>query len=220
MTFEQIINKVLIRLREAQIASSADTEYSALIGEFVNETKREMEDAHNWTILRNTVTIPSVQGTTAYSLTGAGKRSVLFDVYETTTEQWLPRGNAIRLKAVIEQGDEEQPSAYFMEGVDSSGDVIVNLSATPDAVYSYNFHLKTPQAELVDGVDSVMDFWPIILGSYAKAIEERGEDQGTAQSRAMQKYSSAVADVIALDIALTKDEDTWGIGPDRSNWNV
>ncbi len=209
MTFQQIINKVLIRLREKTIANSTDNEYSALIGEFVNETKREVEDAHAWTSLRTTVTVATVQGTTQYALTGAGKRFKVLDVYETTTKSPLPKGNAIHMKAEIVEASQAQPHAYFMEGIDSNGDLQVNMAQVPDAVYSYNFHLKVPQVALVDDAVATMDEWLLILGAYSKALEERGEDGGKGASQAAEAFRTAVSDAIAIDMGLTQDEDTW-----------
>ena len=209
MTFLQIINKVLIRLREAQVTTADQSDYSVLIGEFVNETKREVEDAHNWNSLRTTVTVNTVQGTTQYALTNAGKRFNILDVYETTTDSFLPRGNAIRMKKEIEEASQAQPTHYYIEGVDANGDLQMHVALTPDAVYTYNVHLKVPQAALTGSTECTMDEWPIILGAYSKALEERGEDQGAATTAAMSKYGSAVADAIALDIQMTKDEDEW-----------
>ncbi len=209
MTFEGIINKVLIRLREAQIASVAESDYAILIGEFVNETKREIEDAHAWTVLRSTVTIPTVQGTTAYVITGAGRRSKILDIYNTTNNIWLPRGNTMLMKAEIEEGTQAQPHAYFIEGIDSNDDIKMNLAQIPDAVYSYDVHLKIPQATLTTGQTITIDEWPVILGTFAKALEERGEDGGSASDRALAKYSSAVSDTIAIDMGYTLGEDQW-----------
>ena len=64
MTYIQIINAVLRRLREDEVASPSDTEYSTLIGDFVNETKREVEAAWNWTALRTTITLSADNATT------------------------------------------------------------------------------------------------------------------------------------------------------------
>ena len=209
MTLEGIINKVLIRLREASITAVSDTAYSILMGEFVNETKREVEDAHMWNALRQTVTIPSVQGTTAYSITGSGKRSKIIEIYETTTNTYLPRGNASRMKAEIEDASQAQPHAYYIEGVDGSGDIKMHLALTPDAVYSYDIYIKIPQADLTTGVTLTIDEWPIILGTYAKALEERGEDGGNNSGRVLQMYASAVSDAIQLDLGMTQGESEW-----------
>ena len=39
------------------------TDYQVLIGDFVNEVKREVEDAWDWTSLRTLITVPTVANT-------------------------------------------------------------------------------------------------------------------------------------------------------------
>ena len=82
----------------------------------------------------------------------------------------------------------------------------------PDAVYVINFNLIVPQTDtlLVD-TEITMDEWPIILGAYAKAIGERGEDAGRTELDAVAQYKVAVSDAIALDVARTDGEDMWHV---------
>ena len=44
MTYLELINDVLIRLRETTVAANGETTYSTLIGKFVNDAKRQVED--------------------------------------------------------------------------------------------------------------------------------------------------------------------------------
>ena len=53
-TYLDLVNDVLVRLREAQVASVSQNTYSALIGKLVNDAKREVEDSWNWDTLRKT----------------------------------------------------------------------------------------------------------------------------------------------------------------------
>ena len=55
-TYLQAINDVLIRLREQQITSLDETTYATLIGKFVNDAKRQVEDAYSWNVLTTTLT--------------------------------------------------------------------------------------------------------------------------------------------------------------------
>ncbi len=48
MTYLEIINEVLARLRESSVQTSAQTTYSSLVGRFVNDAKRQVEDAYSW----------------------------------------------------------------------------------------------------------------------------------------------------------------------------
>jgi hypothetical protein len=57
MTYLQLVNSVLRRLREDEVSSVSQNSYSKLIGEFVNDAKRSVEDAYDWTALRTTLTV-------------------------------------------------------------------------------------------------------------------------------------------------------------------
>ncbi len=211
MTFTDIINAVLRRLREPQIASPADTEYATLIGDFVNETKREVEAAWNWTSLRTTVAVATVKGTSSYPLVGAGKTFRTLSVYNATDEYFLHAAPSNEMaKAAILRGDQAQPHHYFFEGIDSNGDLQVKFGQVPDAVYTINFELVVPQAAASTGTEEMtMDGNVLFLGAYAKAIAERGEDAGTTSDRADGLYKLAVGDSIAQDVAHTENEVDW-----------
>ena len=55
MTYLDLVNDVLIRLRENEVTSVQDNAYSKLIGKFVNDAKRQCEDAYNWNALSDTL---------------------------------------------------------------------------------------------------------------------------------------------------------------------
>ena len=62
-TFLDCVNGVLRRIRETEAVSVTDTAYVKLVSDFVNEAKREVEDAWSWSVLRTTKTISTVSGT-------------------------------------------------------------------------------------------------------------------------------------------------------------
>ena len=47
-TYLETVNNVLRRLREPTVSSVNESSYSAMIGVFVNDAKRNVEDAYNW----------------------------------------------------------------------------------------------------------------------------------------------------------------------------
>jgi len=65
-TYLQLVNDVLVRLREAQVSSVAQTSYSALIGALVNDAKREVEDAWQWSALLDYLTFNCIANITSY----------------------------------------------------------------------------------------------------------------------------------------------------------
>ena len=48
MTYLDAINRVLRRLREDEVSSVTSTAYSKLIGDYVNDAVRLVEDAWDW----------------------------------------------------------------------------------------------------------------------------------------------------------------------------
>ena len=56
MTYLQIVNNILKRLRERTVASVEESTYSKLIGVLVNDALIDVESAWHWSGLRTTLT--------------------------------------------------------------------------------------------------------------------------------------------------------------------
>ena len=129
MTYLELINDVLIRLREPTVATNNQTTYSTLIGKFVNDAKRQIEDAYAWNVLGTTITLTTSSGTYSYSLTGSGQKFQVLDVLNTTSN--------IRMKNIdfatmnryqnFSTPVEAIPAYYAFDGVDGSYDTKVTL---------------------------------------------------------------------------------------------
>lgn len=65
-TYLQVVNDVLIRLREAPVTTVSQSAYSALIGALVNDAKREVEDAWQWSTLLDYLTFNCIAGISSY----------------------------------------------------------------------------------------------------------------------------------------------------------
>jgi hypothetical protein len=57
MTYLNIVNNVLRRMREDEVTSVSSSTYSKMVGDFVNDAKRIIEDSWDWSALRTTLTI-------------------------------------------------------------------------------------------------------------------------------------------------------------------
>ena len=202
MTYLQLINDVLIRLREAQVSSSSQTTYSTLIGRFVNDAKRQIEDAYGWNVLGQTVTVTTTPGTYIYSLTGAGQKFQVQDVINVTGNVGMrnisfAEMNRFQNFVPVATGI---PEYYSFDGVDGNGDAKVVLYGRPDGVYVIPFSLTVPQAPL--STDNTLVLVPdalVVQNAYARALVERGEDGGLNSSEAYQLYRGMLADYIALE---------------------
>jgi hypothetical protein len=67
-THLEIVNKILRRLREDSVSSVAETEYSQLIGEFVEDIHREVSEYWTWPSTLTTVDFETTSGSPAYRL--------------------------------------------------------------------------------------------------------------------------------------------------------
>lgn len=200
-TYLQLVNGVLARLRESSVSTVAETAYSQLIGKFVNDTKRQVEDAWNWDVLATTVTVTTTPGTTTYTVTGSGYRQRDVTVNDTTSLAQLsnkPIGwiTDQQQLSTVQSGS---PIYYAWNGM-SGSDSRIELYPTPDGVYTLKINMVVPQAALSsDNTEMLVPSEPVELGAYARAIAERGEDGGLASSEAYALYRGSLSDHIALE---------------------
>jgi hypothetical protein len=219
MTYLEVINKILIRLREPEAITPMDSEYAQLIGQFVNDIKREVENSWEWLGLRQTLTITTEASTTDYSLVGAGDRYTIKDAFNSTREHRMRKVPYIWIRRQLDQVDVQNSSPYYydVQGEDSNGDPTVILWPIPDGVYTLNYYCVVRQPDISSksasaGSTIITVPWePIYLGAYALAIEERGEENGTQLTRAQDAYKVSLADHVALDMQKTEYEDTWTV---------
>ena len=203
MTYLQLINNVLIRLRETQVSTSNETSYSSLIGLFVNDAKRQIEDAFGWNVLGQTVTLTTVASTYIYPMTGAGQKFQVQDAINTTSNIRLQNISFVdmnRYQNFSPPTTNGIPYYYAFDGVDGNGDTNVVLFPRPDGVYNLPFSLTVPQAPLTNDNTTVLvpDFL-VVQNAYARALVERGEDGGLSSSEAYQLYRGMLSDQIALE---------------------
>ena len=79
MTYLQLVNSVLRRMRETEtdtIENSNDS-YVKLVGEFVNDARRIVEDAWDWSALRTTLIAETQAGVFNLKLEPGGSKSTL-----------------------------------------------------------------------------------------------------------------------------------------------
>ena len=211
MTYLQAINAVLRRLREDEVATYTQSSYAKLIGDFINEAKREIEDAWNWTQLRTTLTVTTAASDDSYTLTGSGERYRILQALNVTQETHLRQVDYTTLNTWKEIGSptDDSPLYYNVQG-STSGDADIIVYPQPDAIESLNFYMVIPQDDISsDSTVISVPSNPVILGAYAKAISERGEDSGVQFAEALTRYDKAVSDAISIDASNTPNELNW-----------
>lgn len=217
-TFLACVNYVLRRLRETEVTTYNETTYSTLIADFVNQAKREVEDAWNWSRLRTTIPINTVAGTYRYVLTGAGERFRImqdpfngsYDVLNNTQNyrlQMAPSSQFMTTRYLLGASQQGAPAFFDLNGFDANGDPYVNLWPIPSGADVINFQVVVPQPDLSTGSTKItVPIHPVQLRAYALAINERGEDQGTISNKEDAIADLALADAISRDSGYTQNE--------------
>lgn len=212
MTALQIVNSVLRRLREAEVTDFSQS-YTKLILDFVNETKREVEDSWNWSMLRYIKDVNTSSDISEYSIVGAGQRYRFLSrddgnvfAYDSTNKSklFLKEGDWVNKQQYLQTITNTLPSDFAVIGQDENLDPVIKLYPTPNGVYSLKFGLVIPQTELAATTDVLLVPWyPLVIGTWAKAISERGEDGGQNTIEQWQMYQTALGDAIQQDSVRT-----------------
>ena len=222
MTYREVINEVLIRLRETPIASdwsgaindsSTVSDYNKVIGALVNDAKRSIESYHDWQILRETVDITTVAGTKNYNLSSGQEFKILDVINNATGNELLQVSRAYLNRERYPTASTGEPHYYGFNGADSSNNLKVDLSPTPSKAETISFDMIKYQDVLTTASTVVkIPTKPLILGTYARALAERGEDGGTQSSIAAQEAASAISQAIMMDAGNTQFESDWFMG--------
>lgn len=213
MTYLQLVNAVLLRLREDSATTLTDSDYVELIAALVNETKRDVEDSWDWSHLRTYVDVSAVNGTSEYSLTGCNERTRILQAFNTTKKwEMLPVGTTKYINMLQSiTPTSGSPTHYDIAQYDATTDTMkVRLWPTPNASETIRFFVVQPQADLSASSDILkVPSDPVVQGTYLRAINERGEDQGRLSDIQAALYSTSLGNHIAIDANKFSCETTW-----------
>ena len=211
MTYLELVNDVLTRMREPTVTSVNQNTLSTLIGTFINDAKSQVEAAYSWNALMDDISITTNSTDYKYSLSVNTKYKIdqilnLTKNIEVTNKprNWMVKhqnlGNVVN--AV--------PSYYCIDGSDDSGNPLLSLYPKPDGVYNLTVFATNPQDPLSASTDVLLvPSEPVLLGAFARALVERGEDGGLNSSEAYALYRTALSDAIAIESATVVEESEW-----------
>lgn len=211
-TYLETVNNVLKRLRERTVSTVDETTYSSLIGVLVNDAKREVEDSYNWSGLRTTLSTDTTADIFSYELNGSGNRITILDVINDTDNLFLERADSswMNEKFLLTDPAKGSPTYYAFNGLSLDDDSQVDLYPIPNGAYTIRFNCILRTAEMTEDTDSIyVPVAPVQLLAYAKAVEERGEDNGQSSMSAYMAATRAWNDAIALDASKHPNETIW-----------
>ena len=209
MTYLNLVNNVLRRIREKEVTSVQSTSYSKLIGDIVNDAKDLVENSWDWSALRTTLTITTSSGVFNYALTGSQNSikelNVLNDTSNVTmqyqTSNWFDDAY------LISEPVSGSPTYYTYNGVNTAGDTLVDLYPKPDGVYSLRFNCALRNPDLSADDDTLkIPAMPVVHYAVALAARERGETGGTSTAEYFQMANKYLSDAIAQDAGRHPEE--------------
>ena len=213
-TVLSIVNKVLKKLRESKVATIDGDDYAELITDFVTETKEEVENAFNWRALQGTVLLDTVADTYRYKLAAVYQNSKISDIYDQTNDTYLEFSPS-KVKEGLKYAapDTGKPRYWDFVGF-NDGEMLIDLFPVPD-VDDMRLYVN---GKFVQGDIGYTDpsttyiavpEMPLVLGAYARAVDERGEDDGEAFTKAEAKYKRALGDAILFENGGQGDDLDW-----------
>lgn len=214
MTYLQLVNAVLRRLREDEVTTVDESDYSKLIGDFVNDAKRLVEDSWDWTALRTTTTITTVAGTSKYALTGYGVRSKIIQVHNETNNRIVEQQSLPFIRNVSLQSDNAQGTIQYwaIDGTDTNGDSQIRFHMVPNAVEVMSIYGVKRTGDLTTDSDStLLPVNPIIQWAFSYALRERGETGGQSAAEQAVFAKEDLTNAIAQDAALHPEETIWNV---------
>lgn len=214
MTYLELVNSVLRRLREDTVDGVDQTTYSRLVGEFVNDAKRYCEDAWDWSGLRTTLTATTEADTFNYALVDSGQRIKVFRVINDTSNRFLQYQTSGWMSNAFLNGTapDGEPLYYNFNGLDSNNDTLVDLYPIPNGVYNIRFEVVQRTDAFTSDTDVLtIPSDPVIQWAVAYALRERGETGGQSAPEQILFAQQALSDAIALDAQKSPEETIWTV---------
>lgn len=217
LTFLQIINRVLARMREDAVAAHDTNTYSTLIGTFVNAVKAEIEDAYHWQQLRDTYSVTATPGVSSYALTSSGMNAVIKDGWNTTVGRKLVAGTNDKFderffgvgSGSVQTGDVTE---YIPSGLNSDFDLTIDVWPVPTSTNVLKFNVYRPQADYSASADvPLIPQTVLIEGAVAMAMAERGDEGGTAITKQEAFYKDLLASAVTRAQAEDESETDWEV---------
>jgi hypothetical protein len=202
MTYLNLVNGVLRRLREDEVSNVSESTFSKMVGDFVNDAKDIVETAWDWSPLRSTLTITTSADDNLYSITGSRSEGKILNLINDTSnlEMQYQTQNWFDDKEYIQEAVTGAPQYYTYSGVDGSDDTQIKIYPTPDKAYTLRARVVLRNIALSSDSDTLaIPSAPVLHMAIALLARERGETGGTSTAEYFNIADKHLSDAIALD---------------------
>lgn len=214
MTYLEIVNNVLRRMREDEVSSVNETTYSKMVGDFVNDAKTIVEQAWDWSALRTTLTVTTQENVFSYVLVGSGNSIKELNVLNDTSNIVMEyrSANWFDERFLLDTPTNSPPHYYTYNGVDENNDTQIDIYPKPDGEYILRFNCTLRNPLLDNDSDKVqVPSLPIVHLAVALLARERGETGGTSAAEYFTIADQFLTDAIAMDAQRHPEETVWYI---------
>lgn len=202
MTYLEIVNSVLRKLRENPVTTVGEHDYARLIGDFVNDAVSSVEASWDWSSLRDSIVITTIDGQDTYSLTDFGIRGEIMSVYNVSENQELRQATKAYIvdKQYKTPQGKGRPRYWAINGTDSNNDSKIVFHPKPDSTSVIDVNVVLRNQRLVEDADTTkLPELPIVQLAFAYALRERGETGGQSAMEQTVTAQNDLANAIALD---------------------
>jgi hypothetical protein len=201
MTYLELVNAVLRKLREDEVGVVNESDYSKLIGDFVNDALNVVESSWDWSSLRESLVISTTPNVDTYPLAGFGIRGEVMSIYNITNKTELRyHSKAYIVDQQTRAVGAGKPRYYTLNGTDSNNDTNLIVYPNPDDTYTLEANVVLRNQSMSADADSTkLPTQPIIQYAFAYALRERGETGGQGAMEQLVMAQTDLANAIALD---------------------
>ena len=213
MTFLNVINNVLRRLREDEVTTWNETAYSTMTGDYVNDAVSLCQNAHNWSALFTDIDINTSAGVGEYTLNSLGQMGQIYTAYNDTDNcdlKQIPLRDLKRMIDFNEGSTDGSPTYYAFIEPAANDDPRILVYPTPNDTQSLRFSVKRAQGIISsDTTEILIPEQPVIQYTLAYLMEERGELGGSSSIVAFEKAKTTLTSYVALDAERHPDIYLW-----------
>lgn len=209
MTYLQLMNHVLRRMREDEVSSVNASAYASMVGDYINDAMRIVQDSWDWADIRETKDVVTSDGSDIYAITGASTDGKVFHIIDDTSNTTLQLRSKkwIDDKKYIDGSVTGQPTHYCFTNTNASGDIQIQLYPTPDAAYTLKVNGAFRTDELTANDDTIPVPWqPVMHYAIALLARERGETGGQSVAEYITIADRVLSDHIAREAAYYPEE--------------
>ena len=212
MTYLDLVNNVLRRLREEEVSNVSESTFSKMVGDFVNDAKKLVENAWDWSMLRTDVTLTTTSTVATYALEGTQDKvktlSVINDTSNTVIEyrpyDWFEE------QVYINGPVSGSPEYYTFNGYDVNNDTQITFYPTPNSAYDIQLKLVYNNDDLTENTDTLLiPDAPVMHLAIALLARERGETGGTSTPEYFAIADKYLSDAVAYDAQKHPEDTIW-----------